>query len=463
MLPLAVMKASLVSSIILAAALLTGCVTIDPAAERADLLSQAADHAAPVAPVAASLPGPDAVISETDAAAIAIARSPRLRAMMAEAGLARADWARAVSLPDLAVEATWFNPDGEGAVLDLDLRAPVAALLLYPVRREAARARYDAARRQAVSDAIDFAAQARLAWVDAVAARERASLAERALQSAEAALLVAEEIDAAGNAPAFDLARQRLMTLERRALTGESRLASETAALDLAALLTERRVLPDRLPDPVAPDGAPSPDAAADAAVEASLALAAARSRADAAAQEAGYENLTSLIGDLELGPAFDFESGETETGVSMHGLLPVFNLGHPARMQARIRALQAADQADALEADIRAMARAQVEEMRWAAERARLTREEILPAAQANMDAAMRQYNAMQMGVFALLDAYERQLAAGEAWIEATARHHRARIALMRMLQGGSAGAPESGAAAPVSPASGGSAEEGH
>lgn len=418
------------------AAALAGCVSVDGVAERERALSAAANHADPVAPYDVPLPQAGETLSEDGAAALAIARNPALRAQLSEAGLARADWAVAVLPPNPVVELTWFNPEGAGAVLDMDVRAPAAALLGYPMRRAAARAAYDGAQARAVLDAINFAADARRSWVEAVAANERAALQQQILQSAEAALVVAEEIDTAGNAPSAALARQQLMTLAARTDADDARQAAMLAGLDLEVMIAGEAELPDRLPDPAR---VTVPQDAAERALAASLPLAAARAEAERAARVAGYETLDSLLGAMEIGPAFDIEGGETETGISAHLDLPLFGLGHPQRAAAQIRAQQAADRYTALEAEIRAAITAQVSEMEWASERARFIREELLPASTRSLDETMRQYNAMQTGVYALLDAFNAQVSAGRAYVDAMARYHRARIAYMAMMQGGS------------------------
>ncbi|MEE2527330.1 TolC family protein [Hyphobacterium sp. HN65] len=411
---------------------LAGCVTVDPAMERAAIEDRAAALEIPVGLTASF----DGDISEDEAVALAIAENPRLAADLAEAGLARAEWASAVLPPNLIAELTWFNPEGAGAVLDADIRAPIAAIIGWPQREAAARARYDAAQSRALLRLIDFSAEVRLAWVEAVAARERANMYARILQSAEAALLLAEEIDAQGNAPGLDLTRQQVNALAARAAAEDAEQAAQTARIRLETLLTRPVDLPGRLPTEMA-DMAGT-DRALSAALEASLPLAAARADAEAAAQSAGYTNIESLFHG-ELGPAFDIEDGDTETGVSAHVDVPVNGFGHPQRAAARIRAQQAADRLAALEDEISADIELALLEMNRAGERATMIREEWLPASTLALEQTMQQYNGMQIGVYALLDAFNAQVEAGRAWVDTLERYHRARIALMSLMQGGS------------------------
>jgi cobalt-zinc-cadmium efflux system outer membrane protein len=411
---------------------LAGCVTVDPAAERAAIEERARPLDIPVdAP-----PAIEGEIGEDHAVALAISRNPRLAADLAEAGLARADWAAAVMPPNLIAELTWFNPEGSGAVLDADIRAPIAAIIGWPQRRATARARYDAAQSRALQRLINFAAETRLAWVEAVAAQERADMYARILQSAEAALLLAEEIDAQGNAPGLDLTRQRVNALAAQAAAEDADQAARTARIRLETLLTQSANLPVRLPT----DLAEQSDAAAArlAALDASLVLAAARADAEAAAQAAGFTNIESLLHG-ELGIALDIEDGETERGVSAHIDIPTGGFGHPRRAAARIRARQAANRYRALETEIAADVELHLLEMARAADRVELIREEWLPASTLALEQTLQQYNGMQIGVYALLDAFNAQVEAGRAYVDTLERYHRARIALTALMQGGS------------------------
>jgi outer membrane protein, heavy metal efflux system len=449
MLALSSMITSLRLAALMTSLLLAGCVSVDGALEAETARNSAAQYDNAIAPANEILPATDDVLTQDGAAILALSRNPALRARLGDVGLARAEWARAVLPPNPVAELTWFNPDGMGAILDADLRVPVTALLGYPWRRAEARTRYDAAQSRAVLDVIDFASTARLAWVDAVAARERAALAERAMLSANAALVVAEEIDAAGNAPGLDLARQRVMTLSAQAARDDAVQDRFRAEMVLFEILAGAAQLPDRLPDPLPTLDDDAFDAAVEQALANSLLLASARRDAEAAAQAAGYASLDSLLGGAELGAAFDRENGDTETGLSAHFDIPLFGLGHPARAAAQIRARQAADRVIALEAEIRTALLVQFAEMRWAEERAAFMRNDYVPATTQALDATLAQYNAMQVGVYGLLDAFDQQVAAGRAYVDAMTRYHQARIAVFSLMQGGSPQTIESRAAA--------------
>jgi len=414
------------------ALLLAGCMTIDPAAERAAIEDQAVALSIPVSP-----PGIiEGEITENQAVALAISQNPRLAADLAEAGLARAAWAQAVLPPNLIAELTYFNPEGRGGILDADIRAPIAAILGWPQRQAAARANYGAAQARALLRLIDFSAETRLAWVEAVAARERANMYARILQSAEAALLVAVEIDDQGNSPPLDLTRQRVNALAAQAAAEDAEQAAEMSRIRLETLMTQAVQLPDRLPQNMG--ALPNSGNARESALNSSLPLAAARADVEATAHTAGYTNIESLLHG-ELGIALDIEDGETERGVSAHFDVPTNGFGHPQRAAARIRAQQAADRYTALDREIAAEIDLHILEMDRAGARLHMIRDEWLPASTLALEQTMQQYNGMQIGVYTLLDAFNVQVEAGRAYVDTLERYHRARIALTALMQGGS------------------------
>ena len=420
------------------ALLLAGCMTIDPAAERAAIEDQAAALSIPV-----SSPGNiEGEITEDQAVALGMSQNPRLAADLADAGLARAAWAQAVLPPNLIAELTYFNPEGRGGILDADIRAPIAAILGWPQRKAAARANYDAAQARALLRLIDFSAETRLAWVEAVAARERANMYARILQSAEAALLVAEEIDDQGNAPPLDLTRQRVNALSAQAAAQDAEQEALSAHIRLEALVLSGGSvfatieIPDRLPTNMFEW--PDAQTLLTAMDENNLPLAAARADVEAAAQAAGYTDIESLLHG-ELGIALDIEDGETERGVSAHFDIPTSGFGHPQRAAARIRAQQAADRYMALEWEVAAETDLHFLEMDRASARLDMIRDEWLPASTLALEQTMQQYNGMQISVYALLDAFNLQVEAGRAYVDTLERYHRARIALTALMQGGS------------------------
>lgn len=448
------------SLLLLPLLLLAGCASVDYPAEQAGIFADAAERTsvAPAGNAAEALLGE--TLTEERAVALALAQNRGLRAGLADAGLARADWIRAGTLPGIAAELNVMPHDGPD-MIDLDLAAPLLGLIALPAYRAQARDRYDAARAEALLSVIDFTAGTRLAWVEAVAARQRAELAGTVERAVEATLLAAEELHGAGNIPRVDLDRTRVQAQRTRLDAADARLAAELAETALRARLglsaDAPLSLPARLP---APDTAGA-DLETAPILEASLPIAAARAEAEAAGKAAGLANVESLIGHLEAGIILEREDGDWEQGWLLESELPLFTLGHPERASARIRAEAALDRLAQLTLDTRAASTMQAREAETAASQAVFVRDTLLPTSQAALDGVMREYNAMQIGVFDLIGAFESHIAAGRAYVDALERHHTARIRLDQLAAGGSAAVPMIEAGMPAG--SGGGGEEDH
>lgn len=416
--------------------LVTACSTVDPAAERAGVMTRIAERSGPIAnPV---LPGARETVSEAMAVSLALANNPRLLARLEDAGLARADQVMASRPVNPIVEVLTLPGDGHGRVWDVDLRASLLGIAGTPWRAAAAQDRYDARQAETVLATLDFLAETRRAWVEAVAARQRLDLQQRIRDAAVASLVVAEEIRAAGNAPIVELERERVFAQQAEL----DYLSAEHAALQARLILGRQLGFPlaaDQIPTRLEPGETGLEALDPQSALAVSLPMAAARSNVEAAAGEAGLENWASLLEHAELGGVFEREDGDWSRGWMLEFALPVFDTGSARRTAARLRAQQAIHRHAALAHDIRTAIEASQAMADLAERRVSHIEDEALPTSERLMDATLRQYNAMQVSVFDLMAAVQMRTRTGQAYVDALADWHQARIALDQIRAGGS------------------------
>ncbi|WP_291845440.1 TolC family protein [Maricaulis sp.] len=416
--------------------LVSACASVDPVAERAGVMASLAERDGPVAdPV---MPRDGETVSEAMAVSLALAKNHRLLARLNEAGLARADQVRESRPVNPIVEVVTLPGDGHGRVWDVDLRASLLGIAATPWRAAAAQDRYEARRAETLLATLDFVADTRRAWVEAVAARQRLDLQARIRDAAAASLVVAEEIRAAGNAPELELERERVFAQQAEL----DYLQAEHAALQARLALGRQlgvAVSADQLPTRLEPGAAPLEMLETEAALTASLPLAAARANVEATAGEAGLENWASLLEHVELGGVFEREDGDWTRGWMLEFALPVFDTGAARRTAAQLRAEQAIHQHAALAHEIRNALDAVQAMARLAERRVSHIEEDALPTSERLMDATMRQYNAMQVSVFDLMATVQMRSRTGQAYVDALADWHRARIALEQIRAGGS------------------------
>lgn len=418
--------------------MLTACVSVDPAAER-QAIAEALQAREPADLSPLAMPAADVTLDQDLAVRLALANHRGLAADLAEAGLARAEWAEAARPENPLVGIVWKPEESGPDFLDIDLMASVLGVLATPQRAAAAEARYEAAQARALLRATDFVAEVRLAWVDAVAAAQREALQDRIAEAAEAAALVAEEIHAAGNSPRLDLVREQMFARQARLDAEQARLQARVARLNLLrqiGLPQDAEIsLPERLP------ALPSSGSALDldGVRQASLPLAAARADAAAAAREAGLENWASLLDHAEIGLVFEREDGDWHEGAAAEFALPVFNWGEARRRAARMRLQQALDRHAQLETDITSQAVAAQMTAQTASALAHEVETAVLPGSADVLEESLRHYNAMQIGVFELVAAFQMRARAGQALVDALSEAHRADVRLRQLQAGGS------------------------
>lgn len=434
------MKCKLVSFVLLAG--LAGCASIDLEAERERVIDAALVRSE--TPALADLHG--LPIGLHAAIHHALANNAALKARLADAGLARVDRVDASRPANPVLGLVWFPEEGADDFLELELSAAVIDFFSTPWRVRSAGERYDAVQRAATLEALNFIADVERAWIAGVAANQRLELAERIAAAAEASFLVSGELSEAGNIPPIDLTRERLFVEQHRLALADAHHRAWQAARQLGVLMGGVDVTPSDLPQRLPHPQDDMPALAEAELLQRNLLLTERRLLAQASARDAGLARFESLFDHTEIGIVREGEHGDWESGAVFETALPVFDFGRSRRARARILAVQAADAYRAVEQEIglaEATARA---EFVLARSQADGYLQNVLPAADALMERSMRQYNAMQLGVFELLATVQTVSESGLAYVAALERAHLA-AADYRLLQAG--GLPEITAAA--------------
>jgi len=381
------------------------------------------------------------------AARIALLARPAVQAAFAELGASAADLAAAVAPGRVDVELEARRAMGDGSAsseLELSALTDVLDLLALPARRGAARAGVEAARARAARAAIDVAAEARIALYRAVAAEQVVAMRRSAHQAASASLELARRLRAAGNNTPLALAQEE-------ALYEQSRLdlaSAEAARAEVREVLVAALGLyggetgfatVDHLPDP--------PELPADlerleaTAVEHSLELADLRAQAEAAARSVGVARWRAILPGLGAGVGAQRESDASwSVGPAVRLSLPLLDWGQGERGRAwgelrRVRHLHA-DRA----IRVRAAARAGIQRLVAARQRALQLRDVIVPLRKRIADATLLQYNAMQASPFELVAARQAEIDARRQAVEALRDAWIATAEVDRIAAGGTA-----------------------
>ena len=387
-------------------------------------------------------------LSADAAVEIALINHPRVRAAFEALGMAQADYLKAVVPGFLSVHQMVLRPDHAGsASLKWGLGIDLTRLLTLPNSRKVAAGQRASQEARATAEVLGVAMAARLAWINLAAARQTADLMAQANDSAQASTAAAEALYAAGNIAKVERDREALFAAEAGIAHAQAQAALVPARETLVAALGLQGEQPallmdlERLP---APPDSPISMGDIEARVIASstdFAMASGTLQAARAGQEIGW--FASLFPDLTIEGERERDGGDWKQGSGLSWAAPLFDLGGGERLRRGATARRAQALAQALELELRAQARIALAQAEAARQIAITRRDIMLPLSADVFDGAVRDFNAMEIGILELLMERRARLEAGRAAIAAAADYWRAQAALDLLLAGGPAGQP--------------------
>jgi outer membrane protein TolC len=386
-------------------------------------------------------------LTEETAIRIALLNNHNLRAELRGLGIARGQLVQVNLLPNPDFDVAMRIPEKAGNPTDWDLRAGIdlTALILRGQRTAVGEAEVEAARYRAAAAVLDLGFRVRTAYYSALASRQRLELMETALAAFAAGYETARTLRAAGNTTDLDVATEHAAYEAARVAVSEAEADQLDDRERLNVLLgfhgreTTWQVA-QHLPE--VPRGLPEQARLESRAIEASLELAETRATLIALGRRVGLAQNTGWLPDLNVGVAAERDSGEWSVGPALRGTLPLFNHQQGAVIVNQARFDQLRDRYVATAIEVRAAVRAARNRAVSAQERARHYREVLLPARQEVLEQTVLQYNAMQVGVFQLLQARRDQLDAARMYIETLREYWRTCAELEQILAGRSTGA---------------------
>jgi cobalt-zinc-cadmium efflux system outer membrane protein len=377
---------------------------------------------------------------------IALLNNRELRADLLGLGIARGQLVQASLFPNFELEAQLrFSREPEHRrQWDLGAGIDLTQLILRGGRTAASEARLDAARFRAAGSVLDLGYRVRIAYYEVQAGEQQVELARTAMQALAASYEASRELHRAGNQTALDLSVERTAYESARLGVAEAEADLIDARERLNVLLgffgrdTTWQVSA-RLPDPQA-------DTTAQAGLEgraiaASLELAETRASLMAAARSVGVAELSGWLPDISVGVVAERDGPDWAVGPALKARLPVFDRqqGVVISRQAELDALRERYVGDAI--GIRAAVRAARARAESAEARARQYRDTLLPLREQVLQQTVLEYNAMQIGVFQLLQARRDQIETGRSYVATLLEYWKARSALEQLLAGRYAG----------------------
>ncbi|MCW8963049.1 MAG: TolC family protein [Gammaproteobacteria bacterium] len=383
-------------------------------------------------------------LTSASAVQVALLNNHTLQAKYADLGISQADLVQAGLLKNPALELTRLKPRKSGEpddALDVEIRFEFLDMLLIPLRKKVAAQQYEAAKRQVTVAVLDHAASTRKAFYAVQTAQQVENMFSEIQTSTAAALEAATRLRKIGNINQGAFDNFKLQDDEVKLTLAEAQLATRSSRERLSQLMG---VSGEQTGWTIEGGLKPIPFEAIDLsdieqrAVDNSLDLAILRHQVQAIADRAGVDNVESVINDLELGFAWDREaSGEWNDGPIIEFRVPIFDLGFArrARVQSQIQQIKAMYTAETI--SIQGNARLLADRLRSSREIVEQYIDTILPLNRSIKDYALLNYNAMQIDVFRLLRAHEKQVNSYQRFANALSNYWMARADLETLLSG--------------------------
>ncbi|MEO8605336.1 MAG: TolC family protein [bacterium] len=456
---------------VLAGLALAGCTSVRPDADF-DVVREQVRERTGVQPQWNALRPEDAQVEErsrellareltVDAAVeLALLNNRRLQAAYEEIGVARADLVQAGLLvnPVLSADLT-FGVSGPGQGVAIGLVQNFMRALQIPLRKRVAEAALEEAKFAVAAQVIDLVVEVRRAFVRAQGAEQLVELDQRIADATRLSTEVAQQQRTAGNITDLDLANEVALFEDARVRLAVNEAEATVAREDLTALMglwgpLAAWTIMKRLPDPL--DDLPV-DGLESLAVSQRADLAAARQATEALNQALGLTGLYGVMSDAEFGPEVerDLDSGIWSVGPLLSIPIPIFDQGQATRASALARLRQSQERFTALAVEIRSQVRRAHARLQAMHALASHYRRVVLPLRSRIVDQTQLQYNAMQVGVFQLLQARQAQIDAARAYLEVVKDYWLARADLEGAVGGAfPEAAPTAAASATTTPA---------
>lgn len=372
---------------------------------------------------------------------LALLNNPALQATLEDLGIARAELVQAGLLRNPVLSASLSFPDGgPGTNLEISLVQEFLNVLSLPLRRRVAAARFEQVKLRTADAALALAAEVKAAFYTAQGRSQWLQSRRMVEELAEIATDAARRLHRAGNITDLALARHATRFEQARLERMRTETELELARGELAALLgltpRETFTLAPRLAELPA---AEIPGAGLETqALAERLDLTVARLEELALLERLGGARLAALQPDLGVGIGTERETdGTWLTGPSLRANAPLFDTGRAAVDGEHGRLRQARQNTAALEVQVRNEVRQAYRQLLAARTQAEHYRRVLLPLHTTVVKETQLQYNAMQLGIFQLLQAKQEEIEAGGAYVQTLQAYWVAHARLARAAGG--------------------------
>ncbi|MFM0732653.1 TolC family protein [Paraburkholderia sediminicola] len=358
-----------------------------------------------------------------DAVQIALLNNRGLQASYGELGISEADLVQAGRLPNPGFMFSRTHGSNDLSI-SRTFTLGLLNVLTLPLATRVESRRFEQTRLLAADAMLKVAADARRAYVGAVATQQSAAYAEQVRDSAEAGAELALRMQQAGNFSKLDYAREQAFYADAVAQLARTRQQSVSAREKLTRTMGlwgagTQYTLPERLPD--LPTNGPELNDLESFAMQNRLDIQTAKLQTQSVASSLGLSKATRFINALDVGYQNNFTTADGhEQGYEISVEIPIFNWGGSKVARAEAIYMQSVNRV----AETAINARSEVRESYSAYvtdyDVAKHYRDEVVPIRKTISDELLLRYNGMLASVFELLSDSRDQVGAVNSTIDA-------------------------------------------
>ncbi len=384
---------------------------------------------------------PVGALTVDHAVRVALLRSPHVRAVLADVGLASADLWQASRFPNPVVDLLAGAPTKSGTgVSSVGIGFAIVSALQRPLRQRIAAAELLSVEQRVADAVVGVVVHVQRAFVEVQHAQQGLELSQTIAAASAASAGAARALETAGNLAALAVANEEALAAQSVADVAEAEATLEAARAELGRLLGAGAgdtawTIGDRLADPLPEQW--SLRALDSLAMSRRLDIAGARASAQAAFSALGLAKGFRLLPDGTIGAFFEGEPDGNFVGGTASIVLPVFDGGGARVAKARALLQKRSAEHDALVVDAHAAVRTAWARYESSRRRAVQLRTAVLPARRRVLVESQLQVNAMALPVFALLQAKQAEIDAAHMYLDALRDYWSARAELERATGG--------------------------
>lgn len=377
-------------------------------------------------------------LTADEAVAIALTNNPRLKVVLSELGVARADFLDATTISNPILELEWRVPKRPYNPFEITIAQSILDLVQLPRRKAAGKAAFEAAKSRVAADVLALAAGVRDDYYSLLAATQRLAASRTAAEAARTAAELALRQHSAGNITdlqlehhqaAYEQAKVTLSRDEEELLVWRETLMRGMGLRDASiewSVAADFPPLPEREPEMTEID------------------LAARRLDLIVATRE--LESLRRLLGISRVEGIGEIVAdvhrerepeGEITTGPGIEVPIPIFNRGTARRARAQAELTRAEQHLAALGVEAASQVRVARERLLAARARVEYYRDVIVPRRTRIVELTKLEQNAMVTGVYDVLRARRDETEARREMADVQREYWQARNELERAMNG--------------------------